>query len=88
MFCTSLVPPPAYCPYVAFKRNNVLLFSDRDDLLGTGEKVNGLYHMKVEIFPQDTATVECSSFVRGLVGCQIVLWLKSVSPGDLGYEFL
>ena len=26
-------------------------------MLGTGEKVNGLYHMKVEIFPQDTATV-------------------------------
>ena len=43
--------------HVVFKRNKVLLFSDRDDLLGTGEKVNGLYHMKVEIFPQDTAAV-------------------------------
>ena len=43
--------------HVVFKRNKVLLFSDRDDLLGTGEKVNGLYHMRVEIFPQDTAAV-------------------------------
>ena len=28
--------------HVVFKRNENLLFSDRDDLLGTGEKVNGL----------------------------------------------
>ena len=44
--------------HAIFRKNKVLLFSDKNILLGTGEMVKGLYHMRVSISsPTDTAAV-------------------------------